>query len=168
MGSSSALLFGIDGMAYLHPPQRHFGPLVAHELFHSYHAIGDATLLHQLWGEGLATYASARIVPSTTKADVLLSEPLAELPAERLRPLATYVLARLSSEDQADREVLFSSGPRRLEIGPFGFPPRSGYLLGYEVASHLGRRLRLQQLAALEGEALERAVRGTLATMAQG
>lgn len=144
-----ALIFGADMIARIHDPAT-VGPLLDHELFHSYHhAFFDdcAQLWCGLWTEGLATYVTARMNPGATDRQLLLTQPV------NLRAAVDpkFVLAicllktRLDSTDPADHRAFFQMGG-----GGNGYPGRFGYYLGYRVAEEAGRGLSLSQLAHLD------------------
>jgi hypothetical protein len=146
-------IFGIDTIAY-----RRIGngePLVAHELFHLYHAHRfpiDGTFVGKLWREGLATYVSRVLAPGASEAEVLQSATLAGLPAGELSRLAAEALARLDGTTKEHGDLFFRYHGDAPAKGPF--PARCGYLVGYRAAALLGRQASLHALARLDPGAL--------------
>jgi hypothetical protein len=169
---TKVIIFGVDGLASFHPPHRRFQPLILHELFHLYHndtidpAIGAHPFLSQLWVEGLASYASRLLAPGNSEGDVLLDDRLAAVSAADQARLAGEALKRLTSQNQADRDLFFDYNGGA-PVAP-GFPSRCGYLVGYRVAARLGRDRPLRELARLERAELEPAVSAALRALAAG
>ena len=78
----ATLVFGAEMITHLHD-QSTIGPLLDHELFHTYHARffrGCAQLWCSLWREGLATYVAERMNPGATDRQLLLTLPAAIRP----------------------------------------------------------------------------------------
>lgn len=157
---NGTLFFGLDGVVRFEGPQANLGVLVTHELFHVYHfqvnagSFGEsgstqAPIDAQLWSEGLATYVSARLNPTATRAQVLLSKDLAELTPAKTRALACAIEPKLSSTRDDDANPFFDAG-----VHPPGLPPRGGYLAGLLVAERLGTTRTLRDLALLKGAEL--------------
>jgi hypothetical protein len=140
----SALMFGLDVIARLgeKPP-----PLVVHELFHVYHAQAVAeepdTFSWALWSEGLATYVSRRLNPDVPEQQACCLPPIG--PAEAVRErLAMEALGLLDSEKPEDYARFFLGG------NPPDIPSRSGYYLGYRIASEAGKTRSLAELATMK------------------
>lgn len=150
--------------------------LLSHELFHRYNfqATGFSDDLAErdliwrsLWAEGLATYVSARLNPSNPLSDALVFPKDLEA---RARPFVTQMASELlAAADRVERatfakffEVQSPEAERQ------GWPPRSGYYVGYLVAQDLGRRHSLSQLAHMQGPALRAEIGRALKRLARG
>jgi len=155
-----ALMFGLDVIARL---KEDLSPLFAHELFHVYH--GEVvteepeTFGWALWSEGLATYVSRRLNPKVPEQQICCLPPIGPVRAamDRLAPEASRLLDSERREDYAR----YFLGGADLDI-----PSRSGYYLGYLLATEAGKTRTLEQLAVLTPavvRALEVAELGRLA-----
>ena len=143
VSGKTALLFGLDVIARL---DGELSPLVVHELFHVYQGQvvknPPGTVAWSLWEEGLATYVSRRLNPAVPEQKVCCLPPLGAM-KEGLPRIAGDLLARLDSAEKSDYARYFLGG-QELDI-----PPRSGYYLGYLVASEAGQTRSLEELAAM-------------------
>jgi hypothetical protein len=143
VSGTTALMFGLDVIARL---DEELSPLVVHELFHVYHGqvVPDApeTVSWGLWEEGLATYVSRKLNPQVPEQKACCLPPLETMKGELPR-VAADLLGRLDSSEKSDYARYFLGG-QTLDI-----PPRSGYYLGYLVASEAGKTRSLEELAAL-------------------
>jgi hypothetical protein len=155
VGGQNALLFGVDVIARDGPDAR-VRVLFDHELFHQYHASlklpqsDDAGQLWQsLWAEGLATYVSWRMNPSADENDVLFDETLAGRARPLLPALAADLLRNLRSKDPDEYDKYFLGNGTDKNI-----PGRSGYFVGFLVASRLGQSSTPLALAHLHGPEL--------------
>ncbi len=143
VAGKNVLMFGLDVIARL---KEELSPLVVHELFHVYHrqAVADdpETFSWALWSEGLATYVSGRLNPSVPEQQVCCLPPIA--PVEAVLPrIATEALRLLDSEKPEDNRRYFRGG------ADLDIPTRSGYYLGYRIATAAGKTRTLEELAAL-------------------
>jgi hypothetical protein len=163
-----ALLFGVDVIARIHPPDE-LGALIDHELFHMYHrqitgvvgARGDPLYL-ALWEEGLATYVSGALNPSVSESAILgRPEDLAEQTKPLLPQIARELLENMDSTSPDLYQAFFLSGGPRKDL-----PPRSGYYVGFLICREIGQSHNLQQLAQMNGESLHSTVRKMLQKMA--
>jgi len=140
----TALMFGLDVIARL---KEDLPPLVAHELFHVYHGEvvekEPGTFGWALWSEGLATYVSRRLNPKVPEPQVCCLPPIgpARAAMDRLAPEARKLL---DSEKREDYARYFLGGAADLDI-----PSRSGYYLGYLIATEAGKTRTLEELAAM-------------------
>lgn len=169
-----ALLIGIDNFAQEDLPM---GVFIDHEMFHIYHHeinpqffptssendLYEYGLYRQLWAEGLATYVSAKLNPTASKAEVLASADLANLQPSGTRYLACNMEAALDSTDAAESALFFDE-----DRHPKGLPSRGGYYIGYLVASQLGKSSTLAQLDGLNGERLENDIRAAVHSLCIG
>ncbi len=165
-----ALLFGIDVIAKNYGPNANLGDLFDHELFHLYHGqvwpvlFSDGGEVWQaIWGEGLATYVSWRMNPNTTFDDVLLSKTLADSADPKLAALAADLLTKFHSEDDKVAAPYFSGGNP-----PSNIPDRAGYYVGFILASRIGAKHTLVELAHMSGPELEQQIRQELQKLANG
>jgi hypothetical protein len=137
----TALMFGLDVIARL---KEELSPLVVHELFHIYHgevlAEDPETVGWALWSEGLATYVSRRLNPKRPESQICC---MPAVPDALIPGLAAESLRLLDSTKREDYARFFLGGDE-LEI-----PSRSGYAVGYRIASEAGKTRTLEQLAAL-------------------
>jgi len=143
--------------------------LFAHEYFHLYHQQvtpalfqGPRLLGHELWKEGLATYASEVISGDHDPADLFYDAVLAKRAPAIVAGVAEVIAARYSSPSAADRAAYFQTG----RSPDPQIPARAGYAAGYVVARNLGARRTLSELAALRGDELDRLVRAELLSIA--
>jgi hypothetical protein len=143
VGRKTALMFGLDVIARL---KEELSPLVVHELFHVYHgqvvADDPETFGWALWSEGLATYVSRRLNPNVPEQQACCLPPIAPVEAELPR-LAAEALRLLDSKKREDYRRYFLGGAE-LDI-----PSRSGYYLGYRIATEAGKTRTLEELTAL-------------------
>lgn len=141
VNGKTALLFGLDVIARL---KEELSPLVVHELFHVYHgealAEDPETFGWALWAEGLATYVSRRLNPKVPEQQICCMPQIAEAALPRL---AGEAQSLLDSEKREDYARYFLGG------AVLDIPSRSGYYLGYRIASEAGRTRSLEELAAM-------------------
>lgn len=141
VNGKSALMFGLDVIVRL---KEELSPLVVHELFHVYHAEAVAedpdTFGWALWAEGLATYVSRRLNPELPESQICC---MPSIPDAMVPRLAGEALRLLDSEKREDYARYFLGGAE------LDFPSRSGYALGYRIASEAGKKRTLEELAAL-------------------
>lgn len=146
LNGSATLLFGADVIAEVHSGQR-LTAFFYHELFHLYHEGKVSKCMAvwcALWGEGLATYVSSRLLPGASDDELVLNLPEPIRPAveaDRRRAVCA-VVRRLDSTTDEDFSALFQ-GDDKLP----GFPSRMGYYIGYLVAADIGRRYSVHHLA---------------------
>jgi len=152
--------------------------LYSHELFHIYHHnrlnIDSKTydergrLTLPLWMEGLATYVSKEMNPLKGDDKIFMSRELTRVSQEDIRWLAREFLknADAKSFDEAKPEIYqnwFTYGRQvRRDI-----PTRAGYLLGYHVASELGKHHSSYEMAGWDLDRIHTKVKETLASMAK-
>lgn len=144
----STLLFGADMIARIHD-QSTIGPLLDHELFHSYHArfFRDCSQLWcSLWSEGLAVYVTQRMNPGATDRQLLLTMPVAIRPVvePRLAETMCVLRAKMESTSQSDYAEFFNFRMAKSE-----FPSRFGYYLGLLIAEKIGSEVPIAKMAKL-------------------
>lgn len=164
-GKVLPLYLGLDGAVFYHGVKGDLGVLLAHELFHCFHAQvspgiafdPESPLWKSLWSEGLATYVSEKLNPDASRLHVLLdAEDLERRGDDFVRPWAKRLVERFGSNDDEAAKALFSAGYKGPE------PARGGYLVGLLVARKLGEGRSLRQLAGLTSEEAEPLVRAEL------
>lgn len=159
VGGHTALLFGLDVVAQVHGEL--LTPLVVHELFHVHHDAmvpsAPEKLYWAVWKEGLATYVSRRLNPEVPESRICCLPDTAAVSAA-LPTLIPELLSRLDSERSEDYA-------RYLLGGATDMPARSGYDLGYRVASRLGETRSLAELARLRPEEVRPLVESALRAM---
>lgn len=159
------LMFGADVMARIYAAKDP-RPFFHHELFHLYHGrtFDDCSAVWcNLWSEGLATYVSHRMNPQATDNELLLETPTPLRPAVEAnrREAVCAALARLDSTSGKDNNALFSSGRLSERL-----PPRSGYYIGYLIATEAGKSRSLKELAQLSNDQVRPLVETSLRGMA--
>jgi hypothetical protein len=166
VGGQNALLFGVDVIARDGPDAR-VRVLFDHELFHQYHAslklpqsddVGQ--LWQSLWAEGLATYVSWRMNPSADENDVLFDATLADRARPLLPALAADLLRNLRSKDPDEYDKYFLGSGTDKNI-----PGRSGYFVGFLIASRLGQNSTPLALAHLHGVELRSQIEDVLRSL---
>ena len=147
---------------------------VAHEMFHRYHFMAggfsddDADrqpLWRTLWAEGLATYASRVLTRGATVGQAwMLPADLAQRAAPLTPRIAADLLAHLDRVDPDVYRTYFTYGNKA--VAARGLPWRSGYYVGYLVATRLGRRFTLGELAHMPPRRVHDLIRDALRGMA--
>jgi hypothetical protein len=146
----TALMFGLDMIAYVYGTEADPAPFFHHELFHVYHAQFSAgaeseadTVVHALWREGLATFVAQALNPKASGVSIfgLPATMPARVQADLPR-VAQALRTRLDSRDEDDYRRFFLGNQDR-----DGMPARSGYYIGYLVARELAKRHMLVELA---------------------
>ncbi|KQW89122.1 hypothetical protein ASC94_21935 [Massilia sp. Root418] len=171
-GATLPLYIGIDGILYYHGADPGTAVLFSHELFHLYQAqhnpgamLDPAPPLHALlWSEGTATYASQLLNPRATRGELLFDNgPLLHLAPGTAARIAADLLLQCDSAQDADVQRYFSTGYRG------DIPPRSGYLIGLDIAAHAhAGGMTPQRMAALPSAAAREVVRRRLQQLSSG
>jgi hypothetical protein len=152
----TALMFGVDMIAYVYGERADPKPFFHHELFHLHHAQlvrspTETPLYLALWREGLAVYVAKTLNPSAKGVGLFgLPEDMPTRAEQQLGPLARAFRDTMGSTESADYTRYFLGKEDQA-----GFPARSGYYLGYRVAQRLAAKRSLAQLARLEGAELK-------------
>jgi hypothetical protein len=147
---ASMLLFGPDVIAAIRPRGFNLRPFLEHELFHVHqenlHPDAPENVAESLWEEGLATYVSDALNPGATNDELSVPSALIAETTPRLPELSRRLLAHL--DDPADgpvyKQFFYGSTEKGLEV-----PPRSGYVIGWQIARDLGKSRSLAQLAQM-------------------
>jgi hypothetical protein len=124
---------------------------VAHELFHLYHFQWfkpTGGLYRPLWAEGLATWASALVVPGH-RLSAYLGFDAAKMNrcAALLPTLARRLREKLGDHDPRVERAFFGT-----EENTAGVPPAAGYYVGVILAERAAQRTALKDLARLPAE----------------
>lgn len=145
------MMFGVDALAVEHRPAD-MPALYVHELFHIYHreALGTVypksdkfSVLWSMWSEGLATYVSQQLNPTLSLQQALVFP--SDLVERMQAPGAEQHAARLMLADLDTSNSIWFDTMRAVA----DLPPRAGYYMGYALATSLGHRYSLDQLAHL-------------------
>jgi hypothetical protein len=159
VAGKESLMFGLDVIARL---EEELSPLVAHELFHVYHgeAVDEESKAFSwsMWEEGLASYVSRRLNPALPEEKICC---LPQIDRADLPKIAAAALGLLDSESREDYARYFLGGQKESEV-----PARSGYYLGYLVASEAGKTHTLEELAAWSPRQVRAAAEKTLRQLA--
>jgi hypothetical protein len=156
-----SLLIGLDGLARFHGADAPLGVILSHELFHLYHFQvnplpknpDDLPLYRLLWQEGLAVYASQQLNPGASLGDVLLDPRLAAQGPASIPTEAKRLLTCLDTRE----DVIAAHFLAKSENGEV--PGRIGYLIGYDVVTHLAKDRSISNLAHLRDPGLRFAFR---------
>lgn len=121
---------------------------LAHELFHLYHFMHFSPgggLYRMLWAEGLATYASAVVVPGHRRSAYL------GFPADKMNRchellpwLAADFRTNMGRNDNGLKRIYFGAEANDTQV-----PPEAGYYLGLLIVENLARKASLQELGAM-------------------
>lgn len=160
-------VFGI-GLDRLDPAKPLEVPVtIAHELFHLYHFATfrpSGGLYRTLWAEGLATYASAVVVPGHHDSTYLgfpgekMNRCAALLPA-----MARELKAKMGGSDPRLQRIYFGAEANDTQI-----PPEAGYYVGLQIARRLAAAHSLRDLARMDAKAVYPLVAGELGRLAEG
>lgn len=163
INGATALLFGVDMIAYVYGDAADPQPLFHHELFHIYHsqfadAEGANRLYRKLWEEGLATYVSKALNPSAVGVTLFgLPSTMPERAQAMLPQLAAELRRDLDSTSREAYARFFFGNNDQAAV-----PSRSGYYVGYLVAEQIARGRELRDLARMTGLDLRTAIDNAL------
>ncbi len=124
---------------------------LAHEMFHLYHFRffqPGGGLYRSLWAEGLATYASAVVVPGHRRSTYL------GFPVEKMNHcydllplLAGDLKKNLGRNDHRLKRIYFGAEPNETLV-----PPEAGYYVGLLILEKLAAQTPLNQLAMMPAD----------------
>jgi hypothetical protein len=170
------VFYGLDVVAVVLPDVTNHVPDIQHELFHAYHWQRNAAaaaagrqsfsetrttpMYDDLWAEGLALHAVRRMNPDAPLALLLSSPELAEKGPAVLARVAGELRQRLDVTDLKEVGDYFFFRTSRKDL-----PPRIAYYVGLRLAEQVGRRLSMDEMIRLEGEALRREIDRGLAEL---
>lgn len=146
-------VFGI-GLDRLDPAKPLEVPItIAHELFHLYHFKTfrpSGGLYRPLWAEGLATYASAAVVPGHRDSTYLgFSGEKMNRCAALLPRMARELRAKMGASDPGLQRIYFGAEANATQI-----PPEAGYYVGLQIAKSLAKARSLRGLARIDAKAV--------------
>ncbi len=137
------------GLENFEPGQPHFRITIAHELFHLYHFQffnASGGLYRTLWAEGLASYASAVVVPGYRFSQYLGFPGEKMNRCQELMPtLAKELLREMGESDKRIKRIYFGAEPNDTQI-----PPEAGYYVGFVIIESLAKRTSLADLARMK------------------
>ncbi len=122
---------------------------LAHELFHLYHFqffSASGGLYRPLWAEGLATYASAVVVPGH-KRSAYLGFPGRKMNRchELLPLLAADLKKNMGQNDRRIERLYFGAEDNGTKV-----PPEAGYYVGLLIIERLAQKYSLAELARMD------------------
>ena len=137
---------------------------LAHEMFHLYHFSffqPGGGLYRSLWAEGLATYASAVVVPGNRRS-VYLGFPVEKMNRcyELLPLLAEDLKKNLGRNDHRLKRIYFGAEPNETLV-----PPEAGYYVGLLILEKLAAETSLDQLARMPADKVMPLLAKELATL---
>ena len=139
------------GLENFEPGQPQLQITIAHELFHLYHFQffeASGGLYRTLWAEGLASYASAVVVPGYRFSQYLGFPGEKMNRCQELLPTMTKeLLKELENNDQRIKRIYFGAEPNDTPI-----PPEAGYYVGFMIAESLAKNNSLAELARMKPE----------------
>jgi hypothetical protein len=124
---------------------------LAHELFHFHHVQtfdAGGGLYRTLWAEGLATYASAVLVPGQNRS-TCLGFPVEKMNRchELLPLLAADLRKHLGENDHRLKRIYFGAEANDTQV-----PPEAGYYVGLLIVERVAKGTDLCALAKLEAK----------------
>jgi len=138
---------------------------IAHELFHLYHFQFFSTrgaLYRSLWAEGMASYASDRLVPGHRMSTVLgFSGQKMNTCHDLLPTMAKQLLEKMGEQDKRLERIYFGAEKNDTPI-----PPEAGYYVGYLVVASLAKPHSLGELAKMDAKVVYALVRRELTRLA--
>jgi len=140
------------GIEQVQPGTAEIPITIAHELFHLYHFKtfqAGGGLYRTLWAEGLASYASAMLVPGQ-RLSAILGFPGGKMNRcqELLPEMAAELRREMGKNDPRIQRIYFGAESNDTQI-----PPEAGYYVGYFIAEALAKERSLADLARLEPKA---------------
>jgi hypothetical protein len=134
---------------------------LAHELFHLYHFqffSASGGLYRPLWAEGLATYASAIVVPGL-KRSTYLGFPIQKMnQCHGLLPqLAADLKKNMGRNDHRLERIYFGAEDNDTKV-----PPEAGYYVGLLIIERLAQKHDLAALARMDKDRVFRLVAAEL------
>lgn len=136
------------GMELLPLEGPELGITIAHELFHLHHFRTfdvRGAIYRTLWAEGLATYASAVLVPGHRMSTCLGFSGEKMNRCENLLPeMAKDLLAKMGENDAVAKRAYFGA-----EENDVGVPPEAGYYVGLRLVQTLAKDRSLDRLVRM-------------------
>ncbi len=139
---------------------------LAHEMFHLFHFrffSASGGLYRPLWAEGLATYASAVVVPGFRSSAYLgFSGTKMNRCHDLLPQLAADLKKNMGRNDRRLARLYFGAEANQTKV-----PPEAGYYVGLLIAERLARKHSLAQLAKMDRDTVFRLVAAELDRLAE-
>jgi uncharacterized protein YjaZ len=155
---SNVLAIGLEKFT---PDSPELPMTIAHEQFHLYHLSGFSTqgaLYRSVWEEGLATYASALVVPGYRLSQYLgFSVNRMNEIADNFSQLCAKLLEEMSSTDPSMKRAFLGA-----EENDLGIPPACGYYLGFILVQKLTEQYSLEELAGWDADRVYQEMQNTL------
>jgi len=124
---------------------------VAHELFHLYHFqffTTSGAIYRKVWAEGMATYASAVIVPGYKDSKYLgFSVEKMNKCYELLPKMAAELRKNMGERDEKLERIYLGAENNDTEI-----PPEAGYYVGLQIVASLAKKTPIDELAKLKSD----------------
>lgn len=129
--------------------------LYAHEIFHVYHdkkrsidIDREKILLHRVWDEGLATYASGLVNPDAELADLFMDRNLGDISRSERLDLLKMIASDfdhnlVDGDGAAALRDWFLLSSKRSDI-----PVRAGYVAGYELVRSLAEIYSIEDMVS--------------------
>lgn len=150
------------------PEQKHLNILLAHEITHLFHFSqlkdddSKTTLAKNIFVDGLACFTSSQICPGFSKSEYLCFDSKSNrwlLDCESYLPsIKTEVISNIESTEQLDFLRYFVSDSKNTS----GMPNRIGYLIGYNVISHLNKSYSLDELILWKTDRINKEVKDVI------
>ena len=149
VGEQNVIAIGLE--AFKEGDERQIQITLAHEMFHLYHFQyfrPGGGLYRSLWTEGLATYASAVVVPGDRQS-VYLGFPAEKMNrCDELLPLLAGDLKKnLGRNDHRLERIYFGAEPNETRV-----PPEAGYYVGLLIIQKLAAEMPLYRLARMPAD----------------
>lgn len=124
---------------------------VAHELFHLYHFqffTTSGAIYRKVWAEGMATYASAVIVPGYKDSKYLgFSVEKMNKCYDLLPKMAAELRKNMGERDEKLERIYLGAEDNDTEI-----PPEAGYYVGLQIVASLAKKTPIDELAKLKSD----------------
>lgn len=138
---------------------------LAHEMFHLYHFrffTPSGGLYRPLWAEGLATFASAVVVPGF-RSSVYLGFPGAKMNRchDLLPALAADLKKRMGQNDHRIERIYFGAEENGTKV-----PPEAGYYVGFMIVGRLAQEYSLAKMARMDKDSVFRLLASELDRLA--
>jgi hypothetical protein len=146
VGGRDVLAVGLE--FFENPDSPQFEITLAHELFHLYHFqffSAGGGLYRSLWAEGLATYASAVVVPGHRQSTYLGFTGQKMNQCYDLLPLLAADLRKhMGENDHRLQRLYFGAEPNNTKV-----PPEAGYYVGLLIIQNLANKIPLDDMARM-------------------
>ncbi|HKQ97804.1 MAG TPA: hypothetical protein VJV75_08015, partial [Candidatus Polarisedimenticolia bacterium] len=179
LDGKTIVFYGLDVVAVVLGDVTDHRPDIHHEMFHAYHwqrnpamaAVGrdsfsktrTSPMYNDLWTEGLALYSTRRLSPDAPLSIILSSKDLPEKGPAVLSKVAGELRQKLDVTNLDEVGDYFFYRTRRTDL-----PSRSAYFVGLRLAETVAKTKSMDEMLALQGDALRRVVDDGLATLSSG